>query len=208
MFLKKYSVVLGLTLFFLGLFLPNAWNPLNRGQAVSAEYQNMDDPYQVLTAYHAKVNDIFNSALELNSNPKAYHHTSLSECDNPSSTYCLAMILNDELLKAQTVLYRMKDTFIAVDPSLNTTTQQSIVQKNMLAEEIARMEDALDLSLEVYDNFQFIYPLHLQLVGEKGRDTTSIRAELEDNIRGLERLRRLFEYYPHAFQDVTSLSCQ
>ncbi len=204
----QYGRWLGLT-FVLGFFLPLFQPAFGRASIVDYTDSSLsvDD---MIVQYHGNVNTITNEFIDrlINSDdPNVLYPPSDSSCDSDNvSTFCLAQKLNDELTAFEFGLISHKDQIpeeISIDtaPSnLNTAFQKASEQNNVLQEQRQYAQDALDLTLAVYNQIQVVYPMHTEML----RLITNLKT-YRDN---LASLRDVIELYPNKFNGATTAQCQ
>lgn len=198
--------------FLLGVIWPYVNPDFFKADATNV-YDSYDDLEDVLVAYHLRVNELTNTALEMLMNPDRIklgyveYPSDDAGCDTGknASTYCLAVAINEELTQFEESLisraneYNLETDFTEVT-TLYTALNEATSQRDLIQEQIDTAEDALDLSLAVYNQIQIVYPLHIEL--------TKFIENLEDYRDNLGDLRRTLSRYPSKFNGVTSMECK
>ncbi len=199
--------------FVAGFILPRA-NPQFFAADLTANVYDEYNLEDALVAYHLRVNEITNSFLEMLLDPDAEklgyvsYPSDEAECGSGDnvSTYCLAVVLNDELSQFEESMAGRADEFDLENgdfsdvTSLQTALQEARSQGELVQQQVSTAEDALDLSLAVYNQVQTVYPLHVQF--------TEFIKNLEDYRDHLGKLRNEISSYPAKFNGATSTECK
>lgn len=197
--------------FALGFLLPRA-NP----GLFQADVTNIYDKYSLedaLVEYHLTANTVTNAYLKLltdsNSEKLGYvdYPSDDSQCDGKNvSTYCLAVVLNNNLTQFEESMTARVGTFDTANGDFSTVTdlhtalQQASSQQEVIQSQVSTAEDALDLALSVYNQIQTVYPLHVEL--------TKFYDNLQDYSKNLSTLRHTLSAYPSKFNGATSTDCK
>lgn len=188
---------------------------LTQATPVYDSYETIDEAMQ---AYHITTNEIVNQYLERLLDPDNAQLGYVSyppddgECDATGtnvSTYCLAVVLNKNLEQYEIYLSKNKDKLnvsrnsdgsdagtITIDDAL----QQATEQRRTVEDQMSVSEDALDLTLAIYNQVQIVYPVHSELVTMIGN--------LEDYRKNLASLRDIIDKYPSKFNNASTASCK
>lgn len=197
--------------FVLGFLLPRA-NPT----FFQADVTNIYNKYSLedaLVEYHLMTNTVTNTYLKLLTDPNSAklgyveYPSDDSQCDGKNvSTYCLAVVLNNNLSQFEESMTSRVGTFDLENGDFNTVTdlhtalQQASSQQEVIQSQVSTAEDALDLALAVYNQIQTVYPLHIEL--------TKFYDNLQDYSKNLSTLRHTLSAYPSKFNGATSSDCK
>lgn len=204
--------------FFLGFLMPRL-----QGSALRADvtaYDSFESLDAMIVTYHEQANSITNKYIEkllANPKPDVLYPSSTDGCrEDNLSTYCLAYSLNEELVAFEQALLNRKDTLEDLGAqieeaggedgestdvfSLEDALSQSIQQNFVIEEQIKAAEDALDLSLAVYNQIQVVYPLH--------KEMENLHKNLENFNEALALLRSTIDLYPSRFNGATTAQCK
>lgn len=219
LFLKKYLRFFVLAFAF-GLFVPHINPALFKADLTDNPYQEISDNStgedaleKALVAYHINTNKIVNDTLALLFDAtidvsEISMPPSGSNCEEENvSTYCLAVKLNDNLVQFEEFVASKKSVGFdstsqeftnieTLNDAIKVAGQESIV----LEDQLAIANDALDLTLAVYNQIQIVYPLHKEL--RKMLDNLmTYRSNLAD-------IRNLVELFPSKFNGATTTQCK
>ena len=199
--------------FILGVLLPRANPDFFKADTTANAYEDykLED---ALVAYHLNVNEVTNAYLDMLLDPDAaklgyvQYPSDESLCDGRSnfSTYCLSVVLNQELTQFEENMNTRVNQFdlengdFSEVTNLQSALQAATSQRELLQEQVSTAEDALDLNLAVYDQIQTVYPIHVEL--------TKFIQNLEDYRNNLAALRDELAPYPAKFNGLTSTDCK
>ncbi len=188
--------------FALGFLMP-------RLQSVSLEANsfdyngsaNLDD---LIVGYHLQMNAITNEYIErlmTSEDPNVLYPSDADSCNADNlSTFCLANELNENLIAFETELVARKDGLENLSGSLEEALSQANQQELVIQEQRQNAEDALDLTLAIYNQIQTVYPLH--------KEMENFRDGLESFRDQLALLRDVIEIYPSKFNGATTAHCK
>lgn len=202
--------------FFAGLFLPQVSPNLLKADLSNNYYENNYESVEDgILAYHQWVNLTVNLYISLLMDEDfadfGYVELPPSDADCTSgknvSTYCLAVILNDNLNDFNEYMVAHKNDFsTSYDYSgPNTYTwsaalDAAFMQQNTIENQMQMSEDALDLTLSVYNQIQLIYPVH--------KEFTDLIMNLEEYRDNLGDLRAIIDSYPSRFNGASTFQCK
>ena len=191
----------------------------------SETYRGMESLDEMILAFHKNMNDTTNDYIErllASEKPNVLYPASDEDCKMGSnlSTYCLAVVLNENLLAFETVLLERKDTLAELEDlasaeaeteegedassdrpdTLDTALQFANQQALVVVEQMQNAEDTLDLTLAVYNQIQIVWPLHVEL--------EDFRANLEGFRDSLADVRDVIEGYPGKFNGASTAQCK
>lgn len=215
-----YSVKWLLLAFVAGFILPRAYGDFGLASSTdaSSDYDEYETVDEALKAYHLATNTITNYYLENLMNEDAAQNGYVNfppedgTCEamgSNVSTYCLAVILNDNLVEFEKYLLSHKnelDTSTsntedeAAPVTLDEALQQATEQRRTFEDQKEAAEDALDLTLAIYNQVQVVYPIHKELL-------TTI-SDLEDYRSNLAAIRDIIEKYPSKFNGASTAQCK
>ncbi len=228
--MKNFFIEYGrffLLAFVLGFLMPRFDGGGFQASTLSEDYyktySGIDTLDAMILAFHKDMNDTTNDYIErllASTEPNVLYPASDADCEKGSnlSTYCLAVVLNTRLLAFETALLERKDTLEELenavensefaedqeDPSrpdtLDTAVQFANQQALVVEEQMENAEDALDLTLAVYNQIQIVWPLHVEL--------TDFRANLEGFRDSLAGVRDVIEGYPGKFNGASTAQCK
>lgn len=162
--------------------------------------------YDVKKLYHSKINDTFNTSLQLlEKGEKGTGTDKIPQGDNCEeknySTFCVAMRVANEYELYETALKKRQKSLIS-DGSITTIDEVAArlaTQSNAIETEIISAQQALDTSLATYNDIALYYAMHLEY--EK-----IIKSLTKYNVK-LEEFRKEVEKYPSKFIDPTTPKC-
>jgi hypothetical protein len=214
--------------FAIGLLMPAMMQVLGDSSLLSADAVSLDNKYddsqylcveQIMEQYHLNVNNLTNEYLDFlisggqeNGKDIDVSFVEASSCDGTNvSTFCLASVLNEELIQLEKALTdRADEIAVTCDDEGNPQEESALTLDEVFASSSARQsfiqnemeaaEDALDMTLSVYNQVQLVWPLHQEM-------SVSIM-ELENFRDHLASVRKVTEKFPSRFNDATTLSCQ
>ena len=201
--------------FAIGFFIPK--NSADLFLASTSTYDKYETAGDALLNYHIKVNDTVNIFLKNLFEAKTIEVSYPSE-DNKCgekgsnlSTYCLAVLLNEELIQYHIYLESHKDELnvdeanedeesdtgpLTIREALDKATEQRTSFEDQ--EELA--EQALDLTLAIYNQVQVVYPVHTEL--------SILISNLENYRSNLAKIRDVIEFYPSKFNGASTAQCK
>jgi len=206
--------------FAIGFLVPHSTGGflLTDATEVPSDYDEYATVDLAMQAYHIYNNYVVNWYLDSLLNPDQAQSGYVSyppedsECEafgTNVSSYCLAVILNDNLKQYEIYLAKHKDELaaqtnadgtdsgtITLDEALKSATEQ----RRTFEDQAKVSEDALDLTLALYNQVQIVYPVHKEL------DT--LRSNLEDYLKNLANLRDVIEKYPSKFNGASTAQCK
>ncbi len=208
--------------FVVGFLFPR----LSAGTVLSSstdydKYASMDTLDEMIETFHVDMNTTTNEyikALLASPDPKVLYPASDDGCTSDNvSTYCLAYVLNEKLVAFETALLERKDDLEELDDlieaeegedssgvdqldTLSDAIQFANQQALVVDEQMQNAEDALDLTLAVYNQIQIVYPLHVEL--------TDFRKNLEGFRDNLAAVRDAIEGYPSKFNGASTAQCK
>lgn len=202
--------------FLLGFLFPHL-NPdfLKSSSTDYDKYLAIETMDEMILTFHKDMNETTNAYLEQmfsSEEPNVLYPGSDSDCGSDNlSSYCLAFVLNEKLVAFEQALTArrndLSELYSSVEGSdsdqLDTLTDaiQFSNQQNLVVEEqMQNAEDALDLTLAVYNQVQVVYPLHTEL--------TTFRKNLEDLRDKLALVRDSIELYPSEFNGASTAQCK
>lgn len=212
--------------FVLGFLIPRLGGGSLQASTLGYEpyyktYSGIHTLDEMIVAFHKSMNEATNKKLTqmfASPNPNVLYPTEDSACGSDNlSTYCLAYDLNNNLLGFEKALAERKDTLEELDDLVNAeeeedteevdrtdTLSTAIAFANQQAlvveEQTQNAEDALDLTLAVYNQIQIVYPLHVEL--------ETFRTNLEHFRDGLAKVRDVIEGYPGKFNGASTAQCK
>ncbi len=206
--------------FAIGLLLPrmDGGFSLTAVTETPSDYDEYATVNEAMQAYHLAANEITNWYLGrlLNPNAVEYGYVSYppedSECEafgSNVSTYCLAYILNENLKQYGIYLEKHKDDIDATTNAAGEDTgpisfsdawEQVAEQQRSFSTQGELSEDALDLTLAIYNQVQIVYPVHKEL--------TTVISNMEDYLKNLKSLRDVIEKYPSKFNGASTAQCK
>ena len=210
-FLKKHGSLLMMS-FFLGFLVPRIFGPSLQADVTGENpYLKSETWEDAVVNYNLKVDEIMNEYLsklfeEEEPNVTFPEQGELCEADNVS-TYCLGVVLSNELYNLEVYLSDQKnvldkETDVAFEGqiTLENAGQITAIKSDRIEYELQAAQDALDLSLAVYNQSQLVYPLHTELV--------QVQQNLEIYRDNLASIRDVIEGYPGKFHDATTIECK
>lgn len=191
-------------------------------------YSGINTLDAMILEFHKNMNATTNDYIErllASKDPNVLYPASDADCEKGSnlSTYCLAVVLNVRLWAFEAALADRKDTLEelkntvqnsesaedqedeeagssdrpdTLDAAIQFANQQSLV----VEEQMENAEDALDLTLAVYNQIQIVWPLHVEL--------TDFRTNLEGFRDNLAKVRDVIEGYPGKFNGASTAQCK
>lgn len=199
--------------FVAGFILPRANPHFFAADSLANPYDDygLED---ALVAYHLRVNEVTNTFLQMLMDPDAEklgyvsYPSDASACDDNTnfSTYCLAVVLNQELTQFEDSMIARGGEFDLSEGDFSDVTNLQSALKNarsqgeLVQEQVSAAEDALDLNLAVYNQVQTVYPLHLEL--------TEFISNLEDYRDQLGEVRSTLSSFPSKFNGASSSACK
>jgi len=176
------------------------------------KYSEIEDLNEMVTAYHFTINDIFNEKVKLILDDKGTQEVpNDGDCEGDEknvSTYCVAVLVVKEFEAFQKELLTRsddidlgftQDTDNPYDYSIEEITGVAQQQQDFIADTLVQSEQAMDLSLETYDQFRVAYPMHLYYM--------QVIDELETYNDEMAQIRAYSEYWPGKFIDATTTDC-
>lgn len=227
--MKNFFIQYGryfLLTFVLGFLIPR----LDGGnlQANSSQYDEYYKIYSgintldaMILEFHKNMNATTNDYIErllASKDADVLYPASDEDCEKGSnlSTYCLAVVLNVRLWAFEAALADRKDTLEELEDlvtaeeeedaggdradTLDTAIQFANQQSLVVEEQMENAEDALDLTLAVYNQIQIVWPLHVEL--------TDFRTNLEGFRDNLAKVRDVIEGYPGKFNGASTAQCK
>lgn len=210
--MKQNLVIAALfILAFLGGYVA-PWNPDN-AQASILEYGKGNATLERdAIRFHLQVNETVNDFLEVligEEEPNVEYVATSEDCDESNvSTFCLAIVLNEELLAFEKGMLIHKERFREITENAEEDERKTLKEaiksqasRTLLADsEIEAARKAIDLALAVYNETQIAYPVHKELV--------RMINNLEEYRDNLAEIRDTIELYPSRFNDATTIKCK
>lgn len=198
--------------FITGLALPQF--KTDRAKAESSglgenNYADLSDHLDTAVInFHTVMNETTNSFLERltsESNPDVSYPASDEDCLGSNiSTYCLAVLLEGELLNFETQIYTRAGDFKEADDesqmSIDEAVKEAQYRATFVDDEINSARQTLELTLATYNEIQNVYPLHMQL--------KELIKNLESYSKSLSKIRDVVEYFPSKFNDASTIECK
>lgn len=202
--------------FALGFMMPRL-SPVLLKTSVT-EYASAENLDTLIVGYHLQVNEITNGYIErllASENPDVLYPPSDEGCDDENlSTFCLAKALNESLTAFEKELMSRKSELEDLSSTSEDTESEegaSVLtfgdallkasqQKSVVEGQMQSAEDALDLTLAVYNQLQVVYPIHKEML--------TFRTNLESFRDNLSLVRNVLELYPSRFNGATSAQCK
>lgn len=205
--------------FAVGFLFPR----LSSGNVLSSstdydKYAALDTLNEMIETFHVDMNATTNEYIEgllSTPTPNVLYPASDEDCTADNySTYCLAVVLNAKLTGFEQALTERKNTLEELDDLVSDEESESPDQLDTLSdaiqfanqqalvvdEQMQNAEDALDLTLAVYNQIQIVYPLHVEL--------TDFRKNLEGFRDNLAAVRDVIEGYPSKFNGASTAQCK
>ena len=202
--------------FAMGFFLPRSYS----GElflADTSSYDSYESSDAALVAYHLNVNTIVNLFLEnlfKSETIEVSYPPDDSKCGEMGSnlsTYCLAFLLNEEFVQYDIYLASHKNDLnvdernedeesdggpLTIEEALDKATEQ----RRTFEDQAMLAEQAMDLTLAIYNQVQVIYPVHTEL-------NTMIK-NLENYRSNLAKIRDVVSGYPSKFNGASTVQCK
>ena len=202
--------------FAMGFFLPKTYD----GElflASTSTYDQYETASAALVAYHLNANTIVNvflenlfeaETIEVSYPPE---DSVCGEIGSNLSTYCLAVLLNEELVQYQIYLTAHKDE-LNVDEAnedeesdtgpltIREALDKATEQRTTFEDQEVLAEQALDLTLAIYNQVQVVYPVHTEL--------NTLISNLENYRSNLAKIRDVIELYPSKFNGASTAQCK
>lgn len=216
--MKNFMIQYGrffLLAFALGFMMPRL-SPVLLKTSVT-DYASAENLDTLIVGYHMNANNITNDYIKrllASDNPDVLYPPSDEGCgDENLSTFCLAKALNDALTAFEKELMSRKSELEDLSsvpedseseaegvPTWEDALLQSKQQQSVIESQMQSAEDALDLTLAVYNQLQVVYPIHKEML--------TFRTNLESFRDNLALVRNVLELYPSRFNGATSAQCK
>ncbi|MBU1019340.1 MAG: hypothetical protein ABII07_04760 [Patescibacteria group bacterium] len=198
--LKNWRITTAVLL--LAIFLN--WQIIEAATDDSSKYSSdhYDTFYDSVTAYHTNINDIFNKRLELLVSGEGEREVPTACSEDNVTTYCVAEAVTKEYIE----FTKGVDTFsyvIDVEDGkkylIDDLTQIMSDRATIIDLEKEAAYKAMDMTLAIYNEFQIMYPIHLEY-------EATIEA-LESYNKQLSKWRDALSEWPTDFIDVSTNKC-
>lgn len=199
-------------------FVTGAMFSFNYGPNLSADITGADqssvyDDYEsmadAIRDFHISNNIIVNVFLEKLLDPtltdQVVYPGDDAECTENVSTYCLAVMLNENLVQFEIYLQKNQNTFkeglfedgvVTLDDAFTVAA----AQRSTVDEQVLLAEETLDLTLAVYNQVQLVYPVHKEML--------NLIQNLDDYRGNLADIRDVLEKYPSKFNGASTAQCK
>lgn len=199
-------------------FVTGALFSFNYGPNLSASITGADqssiyDDYasmeEAIKAYHlannVTVNEFLEKLLDPNLTDQVVYPGDDAECTDNVSTYCLAVVLNTNLVQFEIYLQKNQNKFsdtlfedgvISLDDAFTVASSQ----RSTVDEQVLLSEQTLDLTLAVYNQVQLVYPVHKEML--------NLIQNLDDYRGNLADIRNVLEKYPSKFNGASTAQCK
>lgn len=207
---KLVLIVLSLVLISTGTLLAK-YEPKEN---LAAFYKSQISTEETITAYHTRMNELFNDKIDLliNNYDKAVDTVPeiSQECEeNNVSTYCLSELAVKEFFSFREAMIARKQEFevpskiegeIKQDQLITDLANLQTGKDELISTEIDVAYETMDSALKAYNELHRAYPLH--------KKYKEIIKELEKYRDMLTEIRHQIEFFPNKFIDASTTQCK